>query len=144
MSPADPAPWLLLVAGVHLGFQLTVDLVVYPALGDVRPEAWASAHASHSRRITPVVAVVYPPLVVVLGWSAVEDPGAPGTWLALAGGLLSVATTAAVAAPAHGRLSTVGAAGRPALMRRLDRADRVRSVGAVLCVAGAVWLAVGS
>jgi len=140
MSLADPAPWLLLVAAAHLGFQLTVDLVVYPALGDVPEEAWAAAHDQHSRRIVPLVVALYPPLVLLLGWAAATEPRSVGTWLALIGGLLTVATTAAVAAPTHGRLSSVGAADRPRLMRRLDRADRVRSLGAVLCAVGAVWL----
>ncbi len=144
MSPADPAPWLLLVAAAHLGFQLTVDLVVYPALGDVGADGWAFAHERHSRRITPVVAAIYPPLVAGLVWAVLAAPGKPGAWLAAAGGLLSVATTAAGAAPTHARLASVGAADRPALLGRLDRADRVRSLGAVICVAGAVWLAVGS
>ncbi|MBI4900427.1 MAG: hypothetical protein HY829_08115 [Actinobacteria bacterium] len=140
MSLADPAPWLLLVAAAHLGFQLTVDLVVYPALGEVGPEGWASAHAGHSRRITPVVALVYVPLVLVIGWELVDRPDAVGTWLALAGGLLSVATTAAVAAPTHGRLSSVDADERAVLLARLSRADRVRTLGAVVCVVGAVLL----
>lgn len=140
MSPTDPALWLLLVAAAHLGFQLTVDLVVYPALGEVPPAAWASAHEGHSRRIVPLVAALYPPLVLLLCWVVVTEPQAVGTWLAVAGGLLSVVTTASVAAPAHGRLSSVPAADRPALMRRLDRADRVRTVGALLCVVGSVLL----
>lgn len=142
MDLADPAPWLLLVAAAHLGFQLTVDLVVYPALADVSEGAWATAHDRHSRRIVPLVAALYPPLVLLLGWAVVVEPRSAGAWLAVAGGLLSVGTTAAVAAPTHGRLSSVGAADRPALMRRLDRADRVRSVGAVVCVVGALVLAV--
>ncbi|RYB89476.1 hypothetical protein EUA06_16030 [Nocardioides glacieisoli] len=140
MSLADPAPWLLLVAGAHLGFQLTVDLVVYPALGEVGPEGWASAHAGHSRRITPVVALVYVPLVLVLGWVAVADPRDVGTWVALAGGLVSVGATAAVAAPIHGRLSSVDADEREVLLDRLGRADRVRTLGAVVCVVGALLL----
>ena len=32
---SSAAPWLLLVAAAHLGFQLTVDLVVYPELAEV-------------------------------------------------------------------------------------------------------------
>ncbi|WP_224276119.1 hypothetical protein [Nocardioides lacusdianchii] len=140
MSLAEPAPWLLLVAAAHLGFQLTVDLVVYPALGDVPREAWTVAHDRHSRRITPVVALVYPPLVLVLGWTALVEPGDAGTWVALTGGLLAVATTAAVAAPTHGRLSSAAPEDRVALMRRLDRADRLRTLGAVVCVVGAVLL----
>lgn len=140
VSLSDPAPWLLLVAASHLGFQLTVALVVYPALGEVPPAAWAPAHERHSRRIVPLVAAIYPPLVLLLGWVVVAEPRAVGTWLAVAGGLLSVVTTASVAAPAHGRLSSAPATDRPALMRRLDRADRVRTVGALLCVVGAVSL----
>jgi hypothetical protein len=140
VSLADPAPWLLLVAGAHLGFQLTVDLVVYPALGEVGPDAWSAAHDGHSRRIVPLVALLYPALVLLLAWTVVAEPGEAGTWLAVTGGLLAVVTTAAVAAPAHGRLSRVAAAERPGLLRRLDRADRVRTIGAAVCVAGALAL----
>ena len=140
MSLADPAPWLLLLAGAHLGFQLTVDLVVYPALGDVADDRWTAAHERHSRRITPVVAAIYPPLVLVLGWTVVALPGEVGTWVSMAGGLVAVVTTAAVAAPTHGRLSSATADERPALLRRLDLADRVRSLGALVCVVGALLL----
>lgn len=140
MTLSEPAPWLLLVAAAHLGFQLTVVLVVYPALGEVPPDTWSGAHERHSRRIVPLVAALYPPLVLLLGWAVATEPRAAGAWLAVVGGLLSVVTTAAVAAPVHGRLSSVPAADRPALMRRLHRADRVRTVGALLCVAGSVWL----
>lgn len=138
MSLGEPGPWLLLVAAAHLGFQVTVDLVVYPALGEVPDDGWTRAHERHSRRITPVVAAIYPPLVLVLAWALVAEPDEAGTWLALAGGAVSVVTTAVVAAPTHGRLSSAGPADRPALMRRLDRADRVRTVGALVCLAGAV------
>ena len=141
MSASEPGLWLLLVAAAHLGFQLTVDLVVYPALGEVGPEGWASAHAGHSRRITPVVALVYVPLVLVLGWVAVAEPRDVATWVAVAGGLVSVGATATVAAPIHGRLSSVDADERPVLLARLARADRVRTLGAVVCVVGAVLLA---
>jgi hypothetical protein len=137
---SEPAPWLLLVAGVHLGFQVTIDLVVYPALGEVRDDQWSGAHERHSRRVTPIVAMVYPPLVLVLGWAVVQGPRVAGTWVALAGGLLAVATTAAVAAPAHGRLASAAPVDRAALLRRLDLADRVRSVGALVCVVGALLL----
>ena len=138
--PGRPAAWLLLVAGAHLGFQLTVDLVVYPALREVGPQAWTRAHAAHSRRITPLVGLVYVPLVLVLGWAAVAEPSQVGTWVAVVGGLLAVGTTAAVAAPIHGRLSSVGEYQRSALLGRLAVADRVRTVGAVICAVGAVLL----
>ena len=142
MGLGDPAPWLLLVAAAHLGFQLTVDLVVYPALGEVGPDAWAGAHAAHSRRITPVVGLVYVPLVLVLGWAAVTEPDDVGTWTAVVGGLLAVATTAVVAAPLHGRLSSADEDARSALHVRLAQADRVRTVGAVVCAVGALLLVV--
>lgn len=143
MSLTDPAPWLLLVAAAHLGFQATVTLLVYPALGEVAPDDWTRSHALHSRRIVPLVAVLYLPLVALLGWTVASYPDEVGTWLAVAGGVLSLGTTAAVAAPVHGQLSTVPAAGRPALMRRLTRADRLRTVGALVCVTGSVWLTMG-
>jgi hypothetical protein len=129
---------LLLVAAGHLGFQLTVSLVVYPALAEVGDEGWRVAHERHARRIAPLVAALYVPLVLVLAWTAATEPQATGTWLALVGGALSVVTTAAIAAPLHGRLGR--AAERPELLRDLSRADRIRTVGAVVCVVGAVLL----
>ena len=140
MSLADPVPWLLVAAAAHLGFQLTVDLVVYPALSEVPPRAWARAHAAHSRRIAPLVGLVYVPLVPLLGWVLVTEPGRLGVWLAVAGGLVSVGTTALVAAPVHGRLAAAGPGARPALLRRIARADRVRTAGAVICAVGALVL----
>ena len=62
---------LLLVAAGHLGFQLTVSLVVYPALAEVGDEAWPVAHERHARRIAPLVGALYVPLVLVLGWDEV-------------------------------------------------------------------------
>lgn len=141
MSPTGPAPWLLLVAAAHLGFQLTVTLVVYPALGGAPEDQWAQAHARHSRRIAPLVAVIYVPLVLLLGWTLAVEPRTGGAWLAVAGGAVTVVTTAALAAPMHGRLSTVPARERPALLRALARADRVRTAGAAACLVGAVLVA---
>jgi len=132
---------LLLVAAAHLGFQLTVSLVVYPALREVDDDAWPVAHARHARRIAPLVGALYVPLVLVLAWTAATEPQAAGTWLALVGGGLSVVTTAAIAAPLHGRLG--GETERPQLLRDLSRADRIRTAGAVVCVAGAVMLLAG-
>ena len=140
MSVTDPRVWLLLVAAAHLGFQLTVALVVYPALREVGDEAWSGAHERHSRRIAPLVGVLYLPLVLALVWTAATEPQAAGTWLALAGGALSVVTTALLAAPLHGRLATVPPAERPELLGALARADLIRTVGAVVCLLGAVLL----
>lgn len=138
MSLADPSTWLLLVAAAHLGFQLTVSLVVYPALREVDADAWPVAHERHSRRITPLVGALYVPLVLVLASAAVAEPEASGTWLALVGGAVSVVTTAAIAAPLHGRLGTT--ADRGELLRALGQADVIRTIGAAVCLVGAVLL----
>ena len=134
---------LLLVAAGHLGFQLTVSLVVYPALGEVGDEAWPAAHEGHSRRIAPLVGALYVPLVLVLAWTAAREPQAAGTWLALVGGALSVVTTAVIAAPLHGRLGRATAAERTDLLGDLGRVDLIRTVGAVMCLLGAVMLLAG-
>jgi len=138
MSLTDPQVWLLVVAAAHLGFQLTVSVVVYPALRDVGADAWPAAHERHSRRIAPLVAALYVPLVLVLTWTAVVEPQAAGTWLALVGGAISVVTTAAIAAPLHGRLGA--ARDRPDLLHALRQADVMRTVGAAVCLVGAVLL----
>jgi hypothetical protein len=140
VTSASPTTWLLLVAAAHLGFQLTVAVVVYPALREVGDEAWPGAHARHSRRIAPLVGLLYVPLVLALAWATASEPHAGGTWLALAGGALSVVTTAVLAAPMHGRLATVPAAERPELLGALGRADLIRTVGAVVCLVGAVLM----
>lgn len=143
MTASQPATWLLLVAAAHLGFQLTVAQVVYPALrdvGDGGDEAWSAAHRRHSRRIAPLVGVLYVLLVAALTWTTASEPTATGTWLALLGGALAVLTTAVLAAPMHGRLATVPAAERPELLGALGRADLVRTIGAAVCLVGAVLL----
>ena len=139
--PDSPTTWLLVVAAVHAGFQLTVDLVVYPALSDVAPERWVTAHRGHTRRITPLVALVYPALVVSVAWVAVLRPHHAGTWVAVAGAGLAVAATAVSAGPAHGRLATSDVSERTTLLRTLARADRVRTAGALVCLVGALVLA---
>ena len=55
---------LLVATAVHLGFQLTISVVAYPALLATPDPEWRAAHAAHGRRITPLVAVVYGALVV--------------------------------------------------------------------------------
>ena len=132
MSPQD---WLLVTAAVHLGFQLTVTVVVYPALADVPVAGWAPAHAAHSRRISVVVALAYLPLVGVGVWALLAGPVSAGLLLAAAGAGLAFLTTALVAAPTHGRL---GSGRTDALVRRLLVADRVRLAGAAVCLAGAL------
>jgi hypothetical protein len=125
---------LLGAAGTHLGFQLSVTLLVYPALARVPGRDWLDAHAAHSRAITPLVIVVYGVLVLAVVWALVA--GWPDAWtmVAATGAGVSFLATALVAAPTHGRL----ASGRDdALLRRLLAADRVRTLGAVVCCAAA-------
>ena len=123
---------LLAAAAVHLGFQLTVTLVVYPALA-LAPD-WDRAHSAHTRSITPVVVIVYGALVLATGWALLATWIDPWTLLAAAGAGLALLSTALVAGPTHGRLAD----GRdPALLRRLLVADRVRTVGAVVFFVGA-------
>lgn len=129
---------LLAATCLHAGFQLTVTVLVYPALARVPVEAWRVEHDRHSRRITPLVAVVYAGVLVTavgaLLTSASYTAG-PGVALAVAGNALTLGLTAAVAAPLHGRL---GRGRDPRLVRRLLVADRGRSAGVVIGLAGAV------
>jgi len=124
---------LLAAAFLHLGFQLTVTAVVYPAL--VRAPDWSAAHGSHTRRITPLVVVVYGALVVGAGWALIATWLDGWTVIAVAAAAVAVATTAVVAGPTHGSL----AAGRDdALTRRLVAADGVRTVAALIAAVAAL------
>ncbi|GAA1880363.1 hypothetical protein [Lapillicoccus jejuensis] len=133
MSHPTLAALVLAATALHAGFQVTVTALVYPALlADGRD--WTARHARHSRRITPLVGATYvvllavgvPALLTSLGW---------GVAVAAVGAVVSLATTAVVAAPLHGRL---GRGWDPALAHRLLVADRVRAVGAVVALAGGV------
>lgn len=138
--------WLLAAALMHLGFQATVTLLVYPALVEHGREGadWDHAHAAHSRRITPLVVTVYGallPPVAVAGWRLADGGAEWSRAVSVGGALLAFGATALVAAPAHGRLSRgwdepVGL--------RLVRADVVRLLGALLCAGGALAAAVGA
>jgi hypothetical protein len=129
------APWLVLAAGAHLGFQLTVTLVVYPALADVSPDRWSRAHDAHSRRITPAVVLVYAGLLVAVVASLWSEPADPAHVAAAAGAAACMTLTAVAAAPLHGRL----ARGHDALLvQRLLLVDRLRLLGALACVVAAV------
>ncbi|MDE9367561.1 hypothetical protein PZ938_18230 [Luteipulveratus sp. YIM 133132] len=131
-----PAALVCLVAAtwLHLGFQGTVTLLVYPALRRVGPDDWRIAHERHSRTITPVVAVVYLGLVATLTWCLVAQPST-AVVVSTMGALLSVGVTAALAAPLHARL---GDAYEPTLLGRLVRVDRIRLVGALIGAAAAL------
>ncbi|WP_432542637.1 hypothetical protein [Kineococcus sp. SYSU DK002] len=132
----DATHALLAATALHAGFQLTVTAVAYPALTATGAREWAAVHAAHSRRIIPVVALVYGALLVACGRALATLPATPWLVTALAGAALAVGATALAAAPTHSRLARRGP--RPELLRRLVRADAVRTAGALLALAGAL------
>ena len=133
MNADDANAWLLAAVALHAGFQLTVTTIVYPALASTPDDDWAEAHARHSRRIAPLVVLVYGAALVACALATAADPS-PGTWMALAGTAVAILVTATVAAPLHGRLDRRDAA----LLARLLVADRVRCAAACVAVAGAL------
>jgi hypothetical protein len=132
---------LLSATGLHAGFQATVTVLVYPALARVRTEDWPIAHDVHSRSITPLVALVYGAALVACVGSLLDTPTSVGVWVAASGTAGAVLVTAVAAAPTHGRL---GRGRTPELVRRLLVTDRLRLVGAVVALAGAIAAATGS
>ena len=138
MTGSEAALLALVVASaLHLGFQLTVTMVVYPALARVSDADWLAAHARHGRAITPLVVLTYGALVLSGVWALVAAAGVALTWviISVSGAALAMLTTAFLAAPTHGRLGT----GREErLVARLLQVDRWRALGAVVSFAGAV------
>lgn len=130
---------LLAATAVHLGFQLTVTVLVYPALARIPADRWPVAHAAHSRAITPLVALIYGGLLATGIWTLASGLPGPWTLVALTATAAAVLVTAAAAAPAHGRLENGHDADRIA---RLLRADRLRAVAAAVAFVAAglaVW-----
>lgn len=125
---------LVAATAVHAGFQLTVTWLAYPALGDVAGPSWSAAHAAHSRRIVPLVGVIYLAVVVTAVGAVVVRPDLPHLVAAAASAVVLV-LTAGVAAPVHGRL---GPERDPWLFARLLRVDRLRGLFALVALAAAV------
>ena len=128
-----------LASVLHLGFQATVTLLVYPALARVGrelPDDWPEAHRRHSQGIVPLVAVTYGVLLATGVW-VLTGPVTGWEWLAGAGAVGAALTTALGAAPTHGRLSSP----TTALLHRLLVLDRVRLAFAALGAAAAVLAA---
>lgn len=124
----DPTTALVAASFLHLGFQAVVTVLVYPGFPDVPIAAWPRAHAAHTRRIMPLVVVVYGGLVVATALVVAAGP-APLEWVAVVAAGVAIAVTASVAAPSHGRLSP----DRPHReLRRLRRADVVRTTSAAI------------
>jgi len=132
MSPEEA---LLAVSSAHLGFQVVVTVVVYPALADVPGGRWTAAHDRHSRRIALVVGPLYVLVAAACLWSLLSSPDA-WTLVAVGGNAVAVLLTATMAAPLHGRLSN--ARRRAVLLTRLRRVDVVRTVAAAVAVVAAL------
>ncbi|WP_380165479.1 hypothetical protein [Jannaschia sp. R86511] len=142
MSDAAWGQLLLVAAALHVGLELVVHLVVYPALADDSAgsgAAYRKAHERHMRRMSVAVAPVYGLLVVAGLGRAVVSPTLPA--LACVGlVLVTFAVTGFVAVPAHEAIvAEPDPARRAALHRRLARADRARVALAVALLAVA-WL----
>jgi hypothetical protein len=134
----DAATALLAAGALHAGFQATVTLVVYPALLDLPASHWAAGHHAHSRRIAVVVGPVYVAVAGTCLWALLTLPVTAALIGAVAGQAVAAGATAAVAAPAHGRLGREGRS--PHVVRRLLVADAVRLVAALVGLAAAVTL----
>ena len=127
---------LVAATGLHAGFQLVVTVLVYPVLAEAPQEAWSETHDRHSRRILPLVALVYGVAAAACLWVLITGPRDAGEWVALAATAVAAATTAALAAPTHARLGATGP--EPALLRRLLVVDRVRLGAALLALVAAL------
>ncbi|GAA1476710.1 hypothetical protein GCM10009623_11560 [Nocardioides aestuarii] len=131
-----PLVLLAVVAGAHAGFQVTVTAMVYPRLAATTASEWDAVHGAHSRRIAPLVVVLYGGLVVAGAWAAYDGAGGVALWVALATAAATVVLTAVRAAPLHGRLGRTGP--DPALLAALLRVDRWRAVLALVALGAAV------
>jgi len=131
----SPSTALVAATAVHLGFQLTVTLLVYPAFRGVPSPEWPRYHRAHARRITPVVAVVYGAVVAAGAWLLLTGEAGPAAYVAVAASAVALGATALLAAPAHGRLSEQRSERDLTL---LLRADRVRLAAAVAAAVAAV------
>lgn len=134
---------LVAATWLHAGFQLTVTLLVYPALvaPSLAPDEWTERHARHSRGITPIVVVVYGALVLACLAVLIAGPRPLAALVSVGAAAVAAMATAFVAAPAHGRL---GSGRDPVVERRLLVADRVRSLAAVAAAVAAAIAAVAA
>ena len=143
MSTTTALAALTATAWAHAAFQLTVTSLVYPVLAATPTGAWRRAHDRHSRVVSPLVVPLYAAVLVSTA-AALLAVGSAAVWVAAAGAGLALGTTAAVAAPLHGRLGVegLGERRRRVLLGRLLRADRWRTAGALVAATAAslAWL----
>ena len=112
--------------------------LVYPALVRVPRDGFARAHDAHSRAIVPLVALVYGAALVAAAGAVVTDPTSWLVWLAALATAAAFLVTAFRAAPLHTQLGRRGP--EPDLLVALVRADRVRTLAALLAaVAGVAY-----
>jgi hypothetical protein len=127
---------LVAATALHAGFQLTVTTLAYPALARVARPDFARVHDAHSRAIVPLVALVYGLAVLASAGAVVSDPASFLAWATAGATGVALLVTALRAAPLHGRLGRLGP--EPDLVRSLVRADRVRTLFALLAVVAAL------
>jgi uncharacterized membrane protein SpoIIM required for sporulation len=130
--------FLLIATGVHLGFQVVVTIVVYPALLNLAPDDWERGHAAHTRRMIMVVIPVYAAVVITLGWALATVCCSPALIVTTGAVLIVGVTTALVAAPIHHLLSVDGPTQK--LIRDLRRADTFRLIGAAVACGAALFV----
>ncbi len=85
-----------------------VQLVHYPLFAEVGPASFSRYHASHSRRITPLVLPVMTLELVTSALLVLAPPpgvSGPAVWTGLALAVALWASTALILSPAHGSLS---------------------------------------
>ncbi len=92
-----------LASALHVGFQVTVTALVYPALASRSAIDWPAAHARHTRAITPLVVVVYGAVVGTGVALVVSHPDVAG-WASLVATAAALGVTAVGAGPLHGRM----------------------------------------
>jgi hypothetical protein len=118
----------LLATAAYAGFQWTVQVLVYRQFPAVPGEAFPGYEAAHSRRITPLVGVLFGGCAVTTTALLVVRPGGAPLAGILASAVLFVVVlgvTGLLAVPEHQRL---GAGFDAAAYRRLLCADLARTL----------------
>ncbi len=125
---------LLVATALHVGFQVTLSVVVYPALVQIPPASWRTAHGNYWLRVVPLIALVY--VLAALACAGVLFTGATASaWVASVATTTTIGLTVLAAIPLHRRLEL---APDVALLRRLTILDRVRTAVALVALVGAV------
>ena len=120
----------LLTTAAYAGFQWTVQVLVYRQFPGVPREAFPDHEAAHSRRISPLVGVLFGACALsTAGLLAVRPDGVPLAGIVVSAALFAtvLVVTATLAVPEHRRL---GAGFDADAYRRLLRADLARTVAA--------------